>query len=324
MSINCIEGQTIDDLMRDAVVAILEKGEKNVGSRGSYRELRGVFLELINPRARLSRTETRGKPFSCLGELCWYLAGSNDLAFIHHYLPKYDLEADGEKICGGYGPRLFNWKGINQIENVKKMLLKKPSTRNAVIQLFDASDLASQHKSPPCTCTLQFMGREGKLELIVHMRSNDAFIGMPHDIFCFTMIQEIMARMVGLDVGPYKHVVGNFHLYQEKESEARAFVDEGYQSTLSPMPDMPFGDPWPAIDIVLTAESQIRANLDVDQEGLSKLDPYWSDLIRLLQAFRMSREKNIGGMQQILSEITSKNYEIYLQKRIGELRGSPR
>lgn len=84
-----LAGEILDDLMRLTINALLTHGEPVKSTRGWNVELRGVLLELHNPRARLSTTETRGRPFSALGELCWYLAGSNALAFIEYYLPRY-------------------------------------------------------------------------------------------------------------------------------------------------------------------------------------------------------------------------------------------
>jgi len=150
-----ISGPTLDDLMRDVIESLQSDGESINPSQGACRELRGVLLELTNPRARISRTETRGKPFSCLGELCWYLAQSNQLEFIGYYITQYADSADGDVVIGGYGPRLFAWKELNQVNNVIETLRRKPDSRQAVIQLFDATDLAESHKSVPCTGTLQ-------------------------------------------------------------------------------------------------------------------------------------------------------------------------
>ena len=194
-------GETLDDVMRSSIEAIEENGEPNEGSKGKTTELVGVLLEIANPRARLSRTETRGKPFSCLGELCWYLAGTNQLGFISYYLKHYKESAEGDLIFGGYGPRLFRNDGLDQLTNVTNLLRRKPGSRRAVIQLFSAEDLVEDHKDIPCTCTLQFMIRSAKLQMVTHMRSNDAFRGLPHDIFAFTMLQEILARSLSVDLG---------------------------------------------------------------------------------------------------------------------------
>src|SRR5262245_25409942 len=73
---------TLDDMMRSVFMELLSSGDRIHPTKGPATELAGVLLEITSPRARLSRTETRGKPFSCLGELCWYLAGTNKLEFI--------------------------------------------------------------------------------------------------------------------------------------------------------------------------------------------------------------------------------------------------
>jgi thymidylate synthase len=192
---------TLDDLMHTVFEGILKNGEEIRPTKGAAKEINGVLLELTNPRARLSRTETRGKPYSCLGELCWYLAKTNNLSFISYYLPVYTKYADGDLIFGGYGPRLFNWDGLDQIANIIAMLREKPHSRQAVVQLFDAEDIVGEHNDVPCTCTLQFMLRRDRLLMFVNMRSNDAYWGLPHDVFSFTMLQEIMARTLDVEVG---------------------------------------------------------------------------------------------------------------------------
>src|SRR5438876_10936167 len=108
--------KTIDDLLQKTFRELLKGKNKITASRGSMTELTGVLLELKNPRARLSRTETKGKFFSCLGELLWYLAGNGDLNFIAYYLSHYAQESDdGETVYGAYGPRLFAMDGNDQI-----------------------------------------------------------------------------------------------------------------------------------------------------------------------------------------------------------------
>ena len=117
----------------------------------------------------------------------------------------------------------------------------------------------------PCTTTLQFFVRDELLHLIVTMRSNDAYIGLPHDVFCFTMLQEIVTRSINLEIGSYRHFVGSMHLYDQDEFHAASLVGEGFQSRVA-MPPMPLGDPWPAIAAVLAAEARIRSGAMFDAD----------------------------------------------------------
>ncbi|ENV3008947.1 thymidylate synthase [Escherichia coli] len=138
-----VTAECVDDLINDVHQAILADGLSNDPTKGSTLEILGAYLVLTDPRRRISRTESRGKLISCLGEFLWYLSAQNDLEFIKHFIPRYaeSAESDG-KIHGGYGPRLFNMRGLyNQLKNVINLLQEKKPTRRAVIQLFDASDL---------------------------------------------------------------------------------------------------------------------------------------------------------------------------------------
>ena len=310
---------TIDDLMRRVITAILRDGETIHPSKGDAIELTGVLLEVANARARLSQTETRGKLFSCLGELCWYLAKSKDLSFIKYYIRKYEEDADGNEISGGYGPRLFYWRERNQFAQVTEVLRTKLDSRKAVIQLFDAEDLHRGHKSIPCTTTLQFMLRNGALHVFTSMRSNDVFLGLPHDFFCFTMLQEIMASELGVELGTYKQAVGSLHLYAKDINDAKQFFDEGWQSTTAHMPPMPKGDPWPAIKLLLEAESQIR-NSDEPCDGiLARVDPYWGDLIRLLQILKCKKNKDSDRINSICGKMASRYYFPFIEKALSDL-----
>jgi thymidylate synthase len=205
-----LSASTFDDMLRFVIEAIEADGQTIKPSKGDARELTGVLLELTNPLARVSRTETRGKPYSCLGELCWYLSGTNKLDFISYYIPRYKNYADGDVVFGGYGPRLLNWDGLSQLHTVTNLLGRKKDSRQAVIQVFDRYDIVEEHGDVPCTCSFQFMLRQGKLHMLTNMRSNDAFLGLPHDFFCFTMLQEIVARSLSVEIGTYKHAVEAF------------------------------------------------------------------------------------------------------------------
>jgi thymidylate synthase len=246
------------------------------------------------------------------------LAGSKDLAFISYYIQRYEDDADGEEISGGYGPRLFNWKGLNQVAKVTELLRKKRDSRNAVIQLFDASDLDKGHKSIPCTGTLQFMLRNDALHMFTCMRSNDVFLGLPHDCFCFTMLQEILASHLGVKLGTYKHAVGSLHLYVRNKGDAQQFLDEGWQSTDEAMPPIPNGDPWPAIKSLLKAEGQIRTTGTFQSNILAGIDPYWADLILLLQVFRYKKSNETEQIKLLCGKVASKFYFPFIEKVLGE------
>jgi thymidylate synthase len=201
----------------------------------------------------------------------------------------------------------------NQVTNVISLLRNRSTSRRAVIQLFDASDLASQHKEVPCTCILQFMVRDRRLLLFTSMRSNDAYFGLAHDIFAFTMLQELMARSVGVDVGFYRHFIGSLHLYDTQRQAARAYLREGWQETVS-MPPMPLGDPWAAVRGVGRFEKALRLTGDPPTRPTA-LDPYWMDLVRLLSVYRAFRDGNTAAIVKIRGEMSAKVFDPYIEHK---------
>jgi thymidylate synthase len=310
-------GKTVDDLLRYVLQNVEKYGEPVKASKGHTKEITGVVLELTNPRARLSRTESRGKLFSCIGELCWYLKGTNRTAFILHYIKAYKKFSERGVVFGGYGPRLFKlWKGVLQFENVIRLLKARPSSRQAVLQLFDSTDLAKPHKDVPCTCTLQLLIRRGKLDMIVYMRSNDVITGLPHDIFCFTMLQEIAARTLSVELGIYKHCVGSLHLYNADVRKAKSFLAEGWQSTKSDMPLMPAGDPAAGIALLLKAEAAVRRGTSVNKRLLNEAtkNPYWADLIRLLQVHSYKRRNKRIQIEEVRQKMVFAVYDTYVKR----------
>ncbi len=304
-----IAADTLDDLVRRTLAAIKASGRHITPRRGTASELTGVLLELSNPLARLSTTETRGKIFSALGELCWYLSKRDDLAFMTYYLPSYSehVEIREGKVTGAYGPRLFNRDGMDQMANALGLLANEPASRKAVLVVLDTNDLNGQHAEVPCTCSLQLLLRDSSLEMFVAMRSNDVHLGLVHDVFAFTMLQEIAARTLHVNVGVYKHFVGSLHLYDRDRESAEAFLNEGWQSS-SPMPSMPQGDPSSSIKMLLEAENQLREGRKFEQNRYSTLDPYWLDLMRLLQAFRYKKEGSLEGIHSVARDIA---FEVY-------------
>jgi len=308
---------SIDDLLRSTFEALNEHGESISPTRGPASELRGVRLELTDPRSRLSRSHTRGKVFSCLGELIWYLAGSSSAEHIGFYVGAYRDEAEPDgTVHAAYGHRLFP---AGRLKSAIGTLETKPDSRQAVVPLLDFGDLERGTGHVPCTSTIQFMLRDGRVDAVVYMRSNDAFLGLPHDIFAFTMLQELVCRSVGAELGTYVHMVGSLHLYDEHSSRTNDFLNEGY-SSFRPMPEMPLGDPWDSVRSIVAAERAIREGESIDADAVGS--PYWADLVRLLRIYALTKQRGmdaITDIEQIRKSMSCDLYDVFLNDRFDPL-----
>lgn len=325
----------IDDLTRAVFTRLLSQSRDNnrvESTKGKSTEVFGALLRLTNPRGRLGRSVDRSRIYSAIGELTWYLSGSDKLAHVEHYIPKYrDFSEDGETLSGAYGPRIFDPARAHECRTfddewhrVIALLKDRQGSRNAVIQIYSNVDGRADGEDIPCTCTLQFAVRRKRLEMHVHMRSNDAFLGLPHDIFAFTMLQEIAARELGIEIGSYQHSVASLHLYDDDpegrvraRTRAQQYLEEGHFEKV-PMPAMPAGDPWPSIRRLLSAERELRLNLNAYNPPVG-LPPYWEDLATLLRVHAIARAHGSQDeLRRLLADLRFEGYQLFILDRIAK------
>jgi thymidylate synthase len=186
-------------------------------------EIQGVAYTLSDPHANVIYNRVRASsPGYAMAELGWYLHGSYDLKPLLRYAPSYAKfsDDDGKTVYGGYGPRGLS---LESLKKVAKQLIDNPTSRQVVVPIWRSADRDAQTKDMPCTVALHFIRREKGLSLHVYMRSNDLYLGFIYDIFCFTMIQQLVASMIECPVDMYTHHVGSLHIYDrnlEKLKEA--------------------------------------------------------------------------------------------------------
>lgn len=308
-----IIGDGLDDVLNDLYEGLLKDGASNVSTSGGSLEFLGVTLRIAKPRARLSRSQTRARPFSALGELLWYLSGSDEAAFVGPYIPFYVKDGKPAVVNGAYGPRIKSRHGFDQLQAAIAMMRRKDGSRRTVIQLYEANDLlADDDVDIPCTTTMQFHRRGDVLHMSVTMRSNDAYLGLPHDVFCFTMLQELVAAELNLELGEYIHMVGSMHLYDRDREKAERYRKEGYQRAAE-MPAMPSSNPFKKIEELLAFERKVRAGEPVDP--VKELgDPYWSDIGSLIQI------SFAGQDDAAIREISSKMHDDVYHSSIEDQR----
>lgn len=177
-------------------------------------EILNAVTIITDPTRGIVNSNIRKMPMRyALGELMWYLSGSNSVKDISKFSKVWEkLSDDGETVNSAYGYRIFDKFGFDQWEWVKQELRDNPMSRRAVIHIKDPSNVPT--KDMPCTCLLQFLLRDGALHLTVYMRSNDIWMGFPYDVFSFTAMQIKMAFELGVDIGTYTHIAGSLHLYK--------------------------------------------------------------------------------------------------------------
>ena len=222
-----------------------------------------VVIEITDPTARqVLIPERKWNKVLPMAESLWMVLGSNDLDDLpgHFVRSIYNFSDDGHTWRGGYAPRLRGYTGISnqyyrslnsysirkmedkakdsfvtidQLKYVIETLSKEPTSRQALITIHDPakdSQLGLKTKDIPCTRSLHFMIVDGKLNLYVWMRSNDAVFGFSAvNLYNFTLMQQYVAKILGVPLGSYYHIADNFHYYENKKDlvEQLASIDLG-------------------------------------------------------------------------------------------------
>lgn len=218
------EGKTVNEVWEQAFDALSKQASEGFEDSSRDGAVVGEFLDAVfcveDPTRSIVTSPIRKMPMRyAVGELAWYLSGSNRVADISRYAKKWsEISDDGLTNNSAYGYRIQHKFGFDQWEHVKGMLQKDPNTRQAVIHIKDASNTPT--KDTPCTVYLQFFLRNNKLNLSVHMRSNDIWMGVPYDMFSFCFLQVKMAMELGVEIGSYTHYAGSLHMYQRDYKSA--------------------------------------------------------------------------------------------------------
>lgn len=222
---------TIDELWLDAAQRV-SLGAIVPSRIGPTKEIIGYQACLKDPFANFMFNPRRSlSPSYAAAEFIWYMSGENRIDRIVAYAPQYTKFANNGIAHGAYGARLTGCSEYSSLAYVIRILTKDPSSRQACINLWDNDkDLDhAEHRTRndlPCTLCLNFLIRDNRLHLSVTMRSNDLWLGLPYDIFCWTSLQILVAQCLRVEVGEYYHQAMSLHCY-EKDWEK---VDESFGS----------------------------------------------------------------------------------------------
>lgn len=252
LTINC---DSLNEGYQYLINAIRLTSQQSTGrQQGAIHELLDVELVLSDPRKSVLSLPIRNMSRRyAAGELLCYIRGTNKKEDFAFYSKSWNKLANPDgTINSAYGYRMFHMidnsnvpqSTENRFHYALTQLLENPETKNAVIMLRDDSDLDPEHqKDRCCTLCLCFNIRDGKLNCRTIMRSQDLWLGLPYDVFCFTRLMQIMLYNYNascedgkeVQLGTYTHQVLNLHLYEKdwltlKDYEPIALnPEQGYQ-----------------------------------------------------------------------------------------------
>lgn len=200
-----IKGRNIPNVYDTLLRKVWTEGRYIIDERGNQiKEVEDVYIHVDTDNITFPNFGPTSKRFGddfAEGLICDDIAYAKGKAFEYAY---------GERIRTG-----------NALEEAIVMLRADPSTRRAVLSIYHPDDvrLANRGYEVPCATQLYLRIREGKLNMTLMMRSNDIVSAFPSDIYGFMRLQESIAKILGVDLGTYVHIIGSAHVIMENDGD---------------------------------------------------------------------------------------------------------
>ena len=201
---------------------ILHNGELT-SNRTNVKTL-SLFNEVLNINLNEGFPIITGKKIffkKALAEFKWMFEGRTDIEYLNNRNVKW-WNMYGKNLGPIYGHQLrkFNNKydqikyAINEINN---------NSRRAVINLWNIEDLKKQ-VLPCCFTQLNFVRINNKLNLSVHFRSSDTFLGLPYDIIVLGLFLITIANETKLTPNTLGINLANAHIYTNQIDHVTTYL----------------------------------------------------------------------------------------------------
>jgi len=163
---------------------------------------------------------------SIIGELLWFLKGDTNIKSLHEDgVSIWDEWADEEGDLGPiYGYQWRSWptadgRHIDQITRVLDEIRSNPTSRRLMVSAWNVGEIEKM-ALPPCHSMFQFYVADGRLSCQLYQRSADIFLGVPFNIASYSLLNLMIAQIVGLEPGDFVHTLGDAHLYRNHLEQA--------------------------------------------------------------------------------------------------------
>lgn len=290
---------------------IMQDGD-SVSPRGMRtKEIHPCIMVLHHPENNLIFSPARAiNPLFMLSEFVWIMSGLNDVEFVSKYNKAMgNFSDDGNILNGAYGPRIrefgrhyhysknhdreFFYKicGVDQLNSICEKLKKDPDTRQAVIAIFNPYVDHQPTKDVPCNIFLKFTLREGALDLTAYVRSQDMILGFPYDVYHWTTLQQVVAKILNVELGAYYHIMDSAHIYEKDFKLAWTIADEDSNESLCKKVDTNIKTLAEFDALLLTMQECIKT----EKFDLEVGDVYFDDVIDMFRMHHTNERKRVGA-----------------------------
>jgi len=218
----CITARNVNNAYAEGLWKMRILGAGADSRNGKVMRISGpVATTYTHPQERMLFNAKRdANPFFHIFESIWMLTGRNDVAWLSQFNSNIGRYSDdGSTFAGAYGWRWRRHFTYDQVKWVIEHLRNFPDSRRAVVQMYnpDVDHPATNRGGSdiPCNTAVYFGIEDECLNMTVTCRSNDMIWGAyGANAVHMSMLQEFVARAVGVNVGRYVQFSNDFHMYE--------------------------------------------------------------------------------------------------------------
>ncbi|QQO97198.1 thymidylate synthase [Maribacter phage Colly_1] len=312
-----IDAANLDDALMKSLLCLKDQGSviKNERTNSETMELLDYSVVINNPTDRNLSLDKRGNNIIAqIAETLWVLSGYDSLDYLSPFLPRaVNYSDDGKTWRAAYGKIMRHSArnlgrstvslGFDQLANVINILKEDPSSRQAFITINLPMDNATflQTKDTPCTLDIIFNIRDRKLNAKVIMRSNDAIFGFSGiNVYEWTVIQELMAAILGVGIGYYSHNVMSYHIYETHYDKMNRIIEANVER-----------------DHEAESKSKVILNLGEGISRIEDVDYIVANYIRMIDTYRqLTKQKKPldelkSDVESFLADNSKSNFAIF-------------
>lgn len=268
----------LHDDWRMRIGSLLSMRHQSVSPRGQATVEELDQRIVIDGAYNLLDVPSRGLNYRfAVAEWIWMSFGRSDVDSIARYNSiMRQFSDDGRTLTGAYGPHI-NAQRFRVIEKLRA----DHETRQAVIEIPRPHGAT---KDEPCTLSLQFLLRHNHLNLIVTMRSSDAWLGIPYDLFTFGQFLNVFAGELGVNRGFISMRMGSSHLYERDFDAARRVLRTDEPRDTLRLPQLPGRPPYWLEHVLMGISETTPTSVIIDcqqalDDHLNPWQPYASVLL---------------------------------------------
>jgi thymidylate synthase len=203
-------------------------------------------------------------------EAFWILSGDDRVEGIAPFNKRIsEFSDDGKTFFGAYGPKI-----MEQLGYVLAKLAEDDLSRQAVLTIW--REQPPPTKDVPCTVAISFTLREGKLNVHVFMRSSDLWLGLPYDVFNFSMLGHLVcaklnaipdAKEPNVEPGLLHLTAVSSHLYEVNWAAAAMCLNQRMSDQVD-TPELMHLDPIHLMEVL----SELRYTVPGDERRWWEVD----------------------------------------------------